>query len=170
MLKTRAFLLTTFAVGIPAVPVSLVLWPPQPGGAAPTPLQTALFLGVFAAEALLFGFGVAFAAFGLPLVREAARSAGVRAWPAFLSIIWTLVSWWPHSGFHRATRAGDLGATLRIDYAFHVTLIVAGIVVARFFLGTLRASIAPRLVPAARTAAPGAPVLARRQTGAARRA
>src|SRR3954447_19504704 len=121
--RWREMLLVTLAVGIPASLLSLVIWPPAPGGPVPTMLQTALFLIVFAAEGLLFGFGVAFACFGFPLVRRAARVAVVRAWPAFISITWTLLSWWPHDGMHRASGVGDLNAVLRIDYVFHLTLI-----------------------------------------------
>ena len=133
------YLLVTFGVGIPATALSLPLWPAQPG-AAPTPLQVVLFFGIFAAEGLLFGFGTAFVLFGGPVVRSAARAAGLRGWPVFVSLAWTLLSWWPHDGFHRASPAGDLNAVLRIDYAFHLTLIVAAVVVAHFCLATVRAA------------------------------
>jgi hypothetical protein len=156
----QKYVLVTLAVGLPATVLSLPLWPPQPGP-DPSPLQIALFFGIFAAEGLLFGFGVAFVLFGGPLLRAATRAAGVRAWPVFVSLAWTLLSWWPHDGFHRASPLGDLNATLRIDYAFHLTLIVAAVVMARFFLATIRAAAraparpapAASLVPPERRAA-----------------
>src|ERR671928_1750362 len=144
-------LLVTLAVGIPATVLSLPLWPPQPG-ADPSPLQIALFFGIFAAEGLLFGFGVAFVLFGGPLVRAATAAAGVHTWPVFVSVAWTLLSWWPHDGFHRASPLGVLNATLRIDYAFHLTLIVAAVVIARFFLATLRAAAGGAVLPGRRAA------------------
>jgi hypothetical protein len=133
------YLLVTLAVGLPAFALSLPLWPARPG-VDPTPLQGALFFGIFAAEGLLFGFGVAFMIFGGRTVRHLARAVGAPAWPVFVSIAWTLLSWWPHDGFHRASGVGDLDATLRIDYAFHLTLIVAAVFIAHFFLATLRAT------------------------------
>jgi hypothetical protein len=140
----RSFVIVTLAAGIAASALSFVLWPSPSGGPPLTPLQLALFLIIYIGEAFLFGFGVAFAAFGLPAMRDATRLAGVRTWPAFVAITWSLVAWWPHDGFHRAAPAGDVNAVLRIEYAFHATLIVAGILCAQFFLATLRATIAPR--------------------------
>ena len=133
------YLVITLLVGIPATALSLVIWPPAPG-ITPSPVQLVLFLGIFAAEGLLFGFGVAFLLLGMPLVRRAAMAAGVRTIPVYLSIVWTLVSWWPHDGMHRASGLGDVDAVLRVDYAFHLTLIVAALVIARFFLATVRAA------------------------------
>ena len=134
---------------------------PRCSGADPSPLQVALFFGIFAAEGLLFGFGVAFVLFGGPLVRAATGAADVRSWPVFVSLAWTLLSWWPHDGFHRASPLGDLNATLRIDYAFHMTLIVAAVVMARFFLATLRAAARATARPAP-AASPGAVLTGRR--------
>ena len=150
----KKYLVVTLAVGLPATALSLPLWPPQPG-ADPSPLQTALFFGIFAAEGLLFGFGVAFVLFGGPLVRAATGAAGVRSWPVFVSLAWTLLSWWPHDGFHRASPLGDLDATLHIDYAFHLTLIVAAVVMARFFLATLRAAARPAAAASPRAVVSG---------------
>lgn len=144
MNSRRSVLLVTLAVGIPATFLGFVLWPPQHGGPEPTPPQFALFVALYATEALLFGFGIAFAAFGLPALRAATRAAGVRTWPVFISMIWLLLAWWPHDGFHRVTADGDLSAILRIEYAFHFTLASAGAVCAYFFLAMLRTTLAPR--------------------------
>ena len=60
---------------------------------------------------LVFGLGISFTAFGLPLVRRAAGSLGLTPWPAFLAISWSLVSWWPHDSLHLANGM-DLGGLL----------------------------------------------------------
>jgi hypothetical protein len=151
----KKYLLVTLGVGLPAAALSLPLWPPQPG-VAPTPLQVILFSGIFAAEGLLFGFGVAFVLFGGPMLRSATRAAGVRSWPVFVSLAWTLLSWWPHDGFHRASPLGDLNATLRIDYAFHLTLVIAAVIVARFFLATIRLAARANARPVSSPAGPAA--------------
>jgi hypothetical protein len=61
--------------------------------------------------------------------------------PVYVAIAWQLVSWWPHDNSHMASGI-DLDGLLMIEYAFHMTLILSALVVARFFLATLRAAIA----------------------------
>jgi hypothetical protein len=144
----------TLAVGIPAFLLSQVIWPPAPGNPTPSGAQLPLFMLLFIVEALLFGLGVAFLAFGFPLVRQAAGRIGMDPRPVYVAIAWQLVSWWPHDNFHMATGM-DLNGLLMIEYAFHMTLILSALVVARFFLATLRAAVAapPVTQPAPATSA-----------------
>jgi hypothetical protein len=136
--------LITLAVGIPAFLLGQVIWPPTPGE-LPTPsgAQLPLFILLFVVEALLFGLGVAFVVFGWPLVRRAAARVGMDPRPVYLAIAWQLVSWWPHDNLHLSTSINNLNGLLMIEYGFHVTLMLTALVVARFFLATLRAAIAP---------------------------
>jgi hypothetical protein len=48
------------------------------------------------------------------------------------------VNWWPHGNLHRIVgfRWEDL---IKIEYGFHVTLVVAGAIVTLFFVGVLQA-------------------------------
>lgn len=133
--------LIAVGVGIPAFLLSQVIWPPAPGNPTPSGAQLPLFVLLAVVEALLFGLGVAFLVFGLPLVRQAAGKVGLDPRPVYVAIAWQLVSWWPHDNFHMATGM-DLNGLLMIEYAFHVTLILSALVVARFFLATMRAAIA----------------------------
>jgi hypothetical protein len=48
-----------------------------------------------------------------------------------------LLSWWPHDNLHRILPHGDFGGLARIEYLFHVPLMIGTIVVAVFFLRTL---------------------------------
>ena len=129
-------LLVTLLAGVPAF-LGSVLWPPPPGMPSPTGGQLALFIFLLALEALLFGLGVAFLLFGLPLVRRLTGASARGAWATFISIGWFLVSWWPHDNLHIHT-GPDLGTLLFIEYAFHVTLMLAALVVAAAFLRLLR--------------------------------
>lgn len=133
--------LITLALGIPAFLLGQVIWPPAPGFPTPSGAQLPLFVLLSLVEALLFGLGVAFLALGLPLVRKAATRVGMDPWPVYLAVAWQLVSWWPHDNFHMATGM-DLDGLLVIEYGFHMTLILSALVVARFFLATLRAAVA----------------------------
>jgi hypothetical protein len=126
----------TIAVGLPAAALSQVLWPNPPGLVMPPQPWLGLYIALSAAEALLFGLGVAFLVFGLPLVRRARVSPGL-TWAAYLSVAWLLINWWPHDNFHRAN-GFDLAGLVRIEYGFHGTLYLAGMVVAWFFISMLR--------------------------------
>jgi len=128
--------LLTLAVGVPAFALGPLLWAPAAASPKPSDAQLPLFVLLALIEALLFGLGVVFIAFGLPMVRQAAHQARVTPWPMYLAVAWQLVSWWPHDNFHMAVGL-DLGPLLLIEYAFHGTLIVTALVVARFFLSVL---------------------------------
>ncbi len=146
--------LITLVVGVPAFVLGPIIWPPSTASPTPSGAQLPLFAVLILIEALLFGLGVAFLAFGFPIVKRAAGRVGANPWPVYLAIAWQLVSWWPHDKLHVATGL-DPGAHLLIDYGFHVTMILAALVVARFFVVMLRTASA---------AAPWAPRKAREAT------
>ena len=129
--------LLTVVVTIAALLLQPLLWPPAPGLPAPAGVQLALFIGLAVLGALTFGAGASFLAFGWPLVRRATAQTGVPAWLVYLAIGWSLVSWWPHNNLHLAN-GDNLSALIAIEYAFHVSLYVTGLIVAWFFLATLR--------------------------------
>ena len=126
----------TLAVGLPAAALSQVIWPNPPGVVMPPQPVLGLYIALSVGEALLFGLGVAFLAFGLRLVRGARLSPRL-TWATYLSVAWFLINWWPHDNFHRAN-GFDLTGLIRIEYGFHATLYLAGIVVAWFFIAVLR--------------------------------
>ena len=128
---------TTLGAAVPALFLSRILWPMPAGAPTPSGAQLPLFIVLAILEALIFGLGVSFLAFGLPIVRRAAMRAGVPALPVYLAIGWSLVSWWPHNNFHLAN-GDNLNGLLAIEYGFHVSLYVTGLIVAWFFLNTLR--------------------------------
>jgi hypothetical protein len=129
--------LVTLGAAIPALFLSRILWPIAPGSPTPSGAQLPLFILLSILEALIFGGGVAFLAFGLPVVRRAAGHVGVPAWPVYLAVGWSLISWWPHNNFHLANGA-NLDGLLAIEYAFHVSLYLTGLIIAWFFLTALR--------------------------------
>ena len=134
-ISVRIVLLTVGA-GLPAFLLSRVLWPPAPGSPEPTAAQLPWFLLLGILEALVFGLGVSFLVFGLRVLRRARM--GTSPWPVYLAIGWLLVSWWPHNHLHQTISPADLNALLGIEYGFHVSLYLCGLVLAWFFLGVLR--------------------------------
>ncbi len=99
-------------------------------GAQPTP---GLEGGVFGAlvvysvlEALVFGLGIAWLAFGRRVMTD-----GAWAGAAHLAVGWALVSWFPHGSFHQSITHDNWAGLAAIEYGFHLTMLVAGVVVAR---------------------------------------
>ena len=129
-------LFVTALFGVPAFLLGPVIWPPAAGGPEPSGGQLPFFVILFSIEALAFGLGISFLAFGLPLVRKATGGSRLRAWAMYLSIGWLLVSWWPHDNLHVHTQT--LQGLLYIEYGFHMTLILSGLVLAYCFLSLLR--------------------------------
>lgn len=123
------FFLTTLAFAVIAFLLTPVLWPDPVGTMAPTPAawQIPLFIIFSVFEALAFGAGVSF----LLWCRPDKGAPGLHR-AAFLSVVWLLVSWWPHDNLHRIMPHGDFTWLLSLEYGFHVTLIIAGCVLARY--------------------------------------
>ena len=136
VLVTLIFAVIGFLFGANA-PLGALIWPPAPGGPEPVGLQVPLFVLLSVSEALAFGLGIAFLIFGLPFVRRLAPNAGGWHWVAFASIFWLLVSWLPHDNLH-IHNGEDLAGLLMLEYGFHVTLMVAGGLLAWFFVRALR--------------------------------
>jgi len=126
--------LVVLGAGIPAFLLGRVIWPDAPGAATPPAAILPVFIAISAVEALLFGVGVAFLVFGRRLLSTDRSKLAVAA---FAAIAWSLLSWWPHDNFHRVTH--DWYGLAAIEVAFHVTLIASIVVVAAYFLRTLKA-------------------------------
>jgi hypothetical protein len=137
-------LIVTVLVAVPAFllepnsPLG-VFWDPHPETAEPTGIQVPLFMLLGLINALMLGLGVSFLLFGYPLVSAIGCASRGLARAAHLAIGWILVSWWLHDSLHMVAGM-ELGALLGIEYGFHVTVMIAGLVVAYFFIDALRGS------------------------------
>jgi len=112
-------------------------WAPSPEEPQPVGTQLALFILLKIAEALTFGLGISFLMFGYPVARAIAPASKSLTRAAHLSIAWLLFSWWPHDSLH-IHNGMDLNGLLAIEYGFHVTLMIAGMILAYFFLTIVR--------------------------------
>jgi hypothetical protein len=112
-------------------------WRPSADFPQPTDAQLPLFILLNVAEALAFGFGISFLIFGYPLMQTILPASKRLTLAAHLSIAWLLFSWWPHDSLHVANGL-NLSGLLVIEYAFHVTLMVAGVILAYFLLALVR--------------------------------
>ncbi|MBI4394082.1 MAG: hypothetical protein HY556_09860 [Euryarchaeota archaeon] len=129
---TLVFAIVGLAVG-PNTPIGEAIWgsAAEEAGAGPTGNELAFLIGVSIVQAIAFGFGVAFLAFGAGVVRQLGGSPGL-ATAAHLAISWSLISWVPHSAMHMTT-GPDMSKLILTEYVFHVTLILGGAVLAWYF-------------------------------------
>ena len=105
-------------------PLGRTLWPaPVSLASPPTAMQEKLFMLLDVVEALAFGLGLAFVSFAWPAVKRVVPSTGCAA-IMYVSTAWFLANWWIHDNFHMVVGFNP-GGLLAIEYAFHVTLMVA---------------------------------------------
>lgn len=116
----------TVVCAVAAFLLSPVIWPTPAGMPMPDSTQTIFLIGVSAIEAIGFGIGIAF----LVSLWKYMRGRDTWDWLTYISAAWLLISWWPHDNFHRVTAMGDYWQLIRLEWGFHFTLIVAGVIVA----------------------------------------
>ena len=112
-------------------------WRPSAQVPNPAGVQLPLLVLLNMAEVITFGLGVSFLIFGYPLVRSALPASKGLTFAAYLSIGWLLANWWPHDSLHVANGL-ELNGLIAIEYGFHITLMLAGVALAYFFLALLR--------------------------------
>jgi len=114
-----------------------VFWDPHPETPNPTGVQVPLYILLGLINAVVLGLGVSFLLFGYPLVSAVGGASRRLTRAAHIAIGWVLVSWWLHDNLHMVIGM-ELGGLLGIEYGFHVTLMIAGVTTAAFFLKALR--------------------------------
>jgi hypothetical protein len=122
---------------VPAMALGQLIWPPHPGNPEPSGGQLPFFILLSVFEAVAFGLGISFLLFGFHPLLRLVRGSRLRAWAMYLSVGWFLVSWWPHDNLHLHI-GFDLQGLLYIEYGFHVTLIIAALVLAFSLLTMLK--------------------------------
>jgi len=131
-LVTLGFAAVTFGLG-------RMIWPAPVGAAEPPSGLVPFFIGLSAAESVLFGLGVCFIVFGYRRVAGAGQPIWL-SYATYLAVAWLMLSWWPHDNLHRTTLAGNWTGLLAIDYGFHLTLMASSGIVAVFAYRALRHS------------------------------
>ena len=132
------WLAVTLVVGSVAF-VLTPLWP-VPRGAQPPDNLLPMFVALMLIESISFGLGVAFVIFGRPLLGRMGGPAGLTT-AAYLAIAFLLLNWWPHDNMHHVTGFSWTGLVL-VEYGFHLPLIVAGAVLAWFFVSLAQRRLA----------------------------
>ncbi|MDQ4103197.1 MAG: hypothetical protein M3186_05645 [Actinomycetota bacterium] len=129
-------ILVTLAVAIPAFLLVREFFPPPPGP-GPSSGQLPFFIVLSALDSLLLGAGIAFIAFGWPMVRRVGPASRAGALAIYVTLAWLMVSWYPHIGLHTSVFGSNFAGLLVIDYVFHVPLFIAPLVLIWAFAGLL---------------------------------
>ncbi len=139
--RVRVAFITLVVAGV-SFPLTFVIWPPLVPPWAPPGAQ-GLGYGLVAVECLAMGGGVAFLAFGFPMVKRLPVSPRL-AFASYLGIGYYLVNWWTHDHLHAVTFSleptGFIWVTIAIEYVFHAGMMVFGGVLALFFARILLAT------------------------------
>lgn len=133
----RLTLLLTILIGLPAFFLGRIIWPDSAEMPMLTGMQTGFFGFLALTQSLLLGFGVAFLVASFKFIRGMDNSLRGRSWLGAASLIWLMISWWPHDNLHR-TNGMNVWGLIAIDYGFHLTLIIATLVLAYVFLSFAR--------------------------------
>jgi len=113
-------------------------WGVQGERAMPSGPQRLLFILLSVIQSLSFGLGIAFLLFGFSQASARTTANPGLARVTQLAIAWSLISWWPHSSFHQTLSAENISGLLAVEYAFHATLILPGLIVMYFFVKILQ--------------------------------
>lgn len=123
-------------------PLGNILWAPEDNPVEPEGANLILLMVIGGIEALAFGLGVTFLVFGRKHVQNLTMTRGGYATAVWLSISWLLVNWVPHTSLHmqvgNITAQSDYTGLVAIEYGFHLTLIIAGALLAHACYRTTR--------------------------------
>jgi hypothetical protein len=111
-------------------------WAPSPAMPTPTAGLVPFFMVLGLLDALSLGAAVSFLVFGYPLVAAIGTASKGLTFAAYLSIVWVLGNWWAHDSLH-IHHGPELVPLLSLEYGFHVPLMIAGAILAVFFVKAL---------------------------------
>lgn len=127
------FTVIACAAALAVLMLGRVIWPPTPTGAIPTAAQAAQLMVLSSIESISFLLGILFMIFAWKYFKQYRSEIGQLATVVYFSLSWLLISWWPHDNLHERV-GNDLQTTIFIEFAFHLTSIIAAIFVCMFFL------------------------------------
>lgn len=123
----------------PNSPIGAMIWEPSSDFPAPVGAQLPLLMLYGILAAVGFGVAVAFLIWGRPLVARLGLSKGLTT-AAHLAIVWVLGNWVIHDSLHIAN-GHNIWGLIAIEYAFHGTLIAAGVVLAWAMVSVARSNV-----------------------------
>ncbi|PIS04980.1 MAG: hypothetical protein COT81_03590 [Candidatus Buchananbacteria bacterium CG10_big_fil_rev_8_21_14_0_10_42_9] len=136
MNRKTLFIAITIILAALTMATGRIIWPDPAGAETPQSNLIPFFVILSIFESVAFGIGIAL----LLYWRLAQRDLVV-----LIASVWLLISWWPHDNIHRVTDEHNFVYLLFIEYGFHVTLIIAGLIVAQFIIKQLKTKDTPSI-------------------------
>lgn len=139
MMRRYKVAITVALVGIvgfalaPNSPLGARVWPEPAHSVEPIGAQLPLLMGLGVLEALTMGLGAAFLLFAWPYTKRLFGGYPRLAMFAHVSVAWVLANWWVHDNLHMVLDMDNLWYLLALEYGFHVTLMIAGAILAWSF-------------------------------------
>lgn len=127
-------------VTVVSLPLGQMLFHPSTEMPAPIGIQIPFFIILSIVESISLGVAVAFLILGKKLIDRSVEGSKKLAWAVYLSIAWLTGSWWIHDKLH-SSNGMNIDGLLRIEYGFHITLIIAGFVLAFAFFHPLKSAV-----------------------------
>lgn len=133
-MRTRTkIIIGTIALAIPMFFAGSMIWPNAVGTPSPSSQQLPFFILLAVIEALVSGLGISTLIFGWKWVRQSPPENQALNILTLFSFAWILGQWWAHGNMHR-WNGYDLQGLLYIDYGFHVTVIIASVILLYSFV------------------------------------
>src|SRR3989338_6669344 len=126
--KYIAILLAIIFAAI-SFPLSRIIWPDPVGMVGPEPQLIPFFIVLSILESVALGVGM--------VILISYFSEGKKNMWTFLAAVWLLISWWPHDNLHRVNGDSNFFGLLMIEYGFHITLMISGLILATFVVRKL---------------------------------
>ncbi len=127
MSKLWQMFLLTVVIGGAAFFAGPKIWPMGAGVPMPPANLLPAYIALAAIEALAFGFAVAFAAFGWPVVRDLRLGPRWLNKMLFVTLTWFLGNWWFHDNLHMHVGL-DMHRLVYIEYGFHVSMLTCALI------------------------------------------
>ncbi len=130
MSNKKKTIIITAVVAVITLVLSPKIFINAPDLPEPSSFQLPFFIVLAVIESLSIGYALAFLLVNWKRAKEQGKKL------VHVALFWLIGSWWVHDGLHRMN-GHDLGGLLKIEYGFHVTLIIAAVSVALHFLKQL---------------------------------
>lgn len=127
MSKTWKYILTTLIIGMPTIPIGIIIWPQASEIPMPEGITFVLLAGIAVLEALAFGVAVSMLLFDWKTVSMSFSPVRSRLMAIYISAVWSLITWWPHDRMH-ISNGVEMWGHIFIEYMFHATLIIAAFI------------------------------------------
>lgn len=127
-------LFLTRVIGVAAFVTGPRIWPMGPDVPMPPANLLPGYIALSAIEALAFGFAVAFAVFGWPVIRGLDLGAPWLNKMLFVTLCWFIGNWWMHDNLHMHNGL-NMHRLPFIEVGFHMSMLACGV---SFATGLLR--------------------------------